>query len=296
MNGDWSKKIIKTEYPKIVDLYKNGLTQLEIANQYKVTPSAICFILRGLGIKGRSNRGCRDYNVDRRYFSEIDSHNKAQILGFISADGNIMRSCLRIELQERDTYYLEHIKTELQYNGPMDFSTKECKGNGIWRKYSRFRVTSQDIVDDLDKLGVIPKKSLVLQFPTETQVNKKFLSSFVCGYFEGDGCVSINRQAHTSSINICGTYIFLSKLQSILKNDLDINSTINQQKNCKIHCLWIYGNHQILKFLDWIYSKIDFVMKRKYDLYKAIQTWYTKNGDNYIKIRKKHVFKNKDKV
>ena len=43
------------------------------------------------------------------------------------------------------------------------------------------------MVKDIEKLGVVKNKSLVLQFPTEEIVPDEFMSSFVLGYF--DGCI-----------------------------------------------------------------------------------------------------------
>lgn len=48
---------------------------------------------------------------------------------------------------------------------------------------------SKQITQDLVRLGAIPNKSLVLQFPTFDIVPEEYISSFILGCFDGDGCI-----------------------------------------------------------------------------------------------------------
>jgi len=41
--------------------------------------------------------------------------------------------------------------------------------------------------DDLIALGCIPRKSLLLKFPTSNQVPEHLIRHFIRGYFDGDG-------------------------------------------------------------------------------------------------------------
>lgn len=50
------------------------------------------------------------------------------------------------------------------------------------------RIGSHTLYDDLTKHGLYPNKSLTIKFPA---IPKKYLSHFVRGYFDGDGCVRI---------------------------------------------------------------------------------------------------------
>ena len=57
---------------------------------------------------------------------------------------------------------------------------------------------------DLNKLGVVERKSLILTFPTEQQVPKHLMPHFIRGYFDGDGSVYKQKQGNTK-IEIGGT-------------------------------------------------------------------------------------------
>ena len=54
----------------------------------------------------------RRYNLDEEYFDNINSQNKAYILGFLYADGsnNPKKHTVSISLQEEDRYILEWMR------------------------------------------------------------------------------------------------------------------------------------------------------------------------------------------
>ena len=46
-------KIDKSEYDKIIEMYNNGMKQIDIANLYGVADNTICNILKKNGVDGR---------------------------------------------------------------------------------------------------------------------------------------------------------------------------------------------------------------------------------------------------
>lgn len=55
------------------------------------------------------------------------------------------------------------------------------------QKAYRYCFRSKQIHKDLIKLGCVPRKSVILEFPNQEQVPDKFLLPFIRGYFDGDG-------------------------------------------------------------------------------------------------------------
>lgn len=47
------------------------------------------------------------YKINENYFEKIDSENKAYWIGFISADGNVYKNKLSIELNNKDDELLK---------------------------------------------------------------------------------------------------------------------------------------------------------------------------------------------
>ena len=219
------------------------------------------------------------YQMNENYFSEINSHEKAYILGFIYADGNIINNlektkyCLSIAQKGERKDVLEKIVKALNSNIPI----KEYVPNVF-----SITLCSKQITNDLTKLGAIPNKSLVLQFPTEDIVPKKYMSSFILGCFDGDGCVwngkrkkmwvkndkkpgtMRERIVHNVKFTYTGNVDFVNSLQDYLVNLGIVNKktklNFSKAKNpnnttCNKVCTMEYsGRKQMQKLYEYMYS------------------------------------------
>lgn len=272
---------------KIGELYTEGLSPSKIVKLYpneNLTLSAIHYYLNKHGVQTRSlSESHIIYSRCDDYFNAINSHEKAQVLGFIAADGCITESqtgqrALTVTLHKTDTDYLEHIKNSLKYSGPIRMS------RGV---YPSLSITSSLYFNDLVRLGVTQRKSLTLVFPTSDQVPEEFVGSYVCGYFEGDGSIVIRRNRKLSvdgHLSICVTKEFGNTLSRILNVQLDVTSLLRQKKdhqtrNINSYSLLISGNKQVTKVMEWMYKKVPYKMSRKYDKLKEITSLYDANGD-----------------
>ena len=76
-------------------------------------------------------------------------------------------------------------------------------------------MVSNKLVSDIEKLGVIENKTLVLTFP---ELPTELVHHFIRGYFDGDGSVFLCNDPRPEydniylGINICGTKEFLEGL------------------------------------------------------------------------------------
>ena len=122
----------------------------------------------------------RKYKLNVNYFNKIDTHEKAYVLGFLYADGSNRGDGITFTQNMERVDILENIKKALDSETPI---RETCPGH-----YS-LEVFSDIIVKDVENLGVVRNKSLILQFPTQIQVPEEFMSSFILGYFDGDGCI-----------------------------------------------------------------------------------------------------------
>lgn len=86
-----------------------------------------------------------------------------------------------------------------------------------WKDKYFLRIVNKGLYKKFLALGMTPSKSLTLTFPT---VPERFLSDFVRGYFDGDGCVYFNSEKRLFSTSFTsGSKNFLKKLESRLKQD-----------------------------------------------------------------------------
>ena len=91
------------------------------------------------------------------------------------------------------------------------------------------------------------------------------MRSFLLGYFDGDGCISISRKC--PEINICcNSKQFLSEVQGYL-NDCNIKTTLRSQpkKNNPLYILNVNRLESKKRFAQLIYKKSPIYLLRKYN-------------------------------
>jgi hypothetical protein len=276
----------------LVDLYINRkLCPREIGEIKGLSGVSIMRKLVKYGIKLRTaSESKRKYSFDESFFEKIDSHEKAQILGFFAADGWVSdleseRGVFEISLNTVDLDYLEWIKKTMLYSGPITFSEK--KTNNKLFPVCRLSISSKKIQNDLANLGMFARKSLTLKFPLLSQVPDDFVHSFVRGYFEGDGSIVINNKTKIPKgcVSFCVTNEFGEVLTRVLE-DIGVNSCIVQRSLYKTegnyknaYVLSTTGNKKVLKIMEWMYKDAPYIMKRKWDRFKTIQDLYDRNGE-----------------
>lgn len=125
----------------------------------------------------------------------------AYILGYIYADGSLTNCdyirARYIHIASADKDSLERVKSM------MDSEHNITKNRSLYLKGKtiyKFKIGSHEIYNDLIKYGLYPNKSLTIEFP---DVPRKYLSHFIRGYFDGDGCIYFERRrSHTGKIII----------------------------------------------------------------------------------------------
>ena len=185
-----------------------------------------------LDSRGGHNR--YKFNKD---FLKTWSNEMAYVLGFLYADGNITNAISSrtqyIHFYSTDRYILENIKIVLSSNHILQTipARTQVHINGIYRSKEAFRlrIGSREMFEDLLKLGVVPNKSKIITFP---YVPKQCMGNFIRGYFDGDGCVFLQKAKgitkpiiikKLSTIFTSGSYQFLRGIAEVLKNTLSIN-------------------------------------------------------------------------
>ena len=258
----WSIPI--EEHYKVVELYESGLSQITIGKMYAVDRTVISRILRknNVTLRDASNRK-RKYNLNENYFDTIDTHNKAYILGLLYADGCNYPPArnINISLQEKDKDILDKIKQELNSNIPLYYKKLNDKNPNHQNVYS-LTFTNKHMSEQLEKLGLVQHKSLILTFPE--WLDESLYSHFIRGYFDGDGCLCGN------SITIASTKQFCEYLQNICLNKLSISTYVKNiygRENCETKIFCVYGKNKVKSFLDYIYDDSEMYIQRKYNAY-----------------------------
>lgn len=277
----WNKERIfsEEEIQDIIHAYLNGESSVKIGQRYNIGHKTILKILHNnnIYVDKQAKRFHRKYALNEKYFENIDTPNKAYILGFLFADGNnsITKGEIRIALQEEDKEILEAMRLEIASEKPLifrDYSNKHDFGY-TYKNQWQLSLYSETLCQDLAKHGMVPNKSLVLEFPN---LDENLYPHFIRGYFDGDGSICKTR-CGGACLTITSTNIFCLKLKDIIKTQLGIEGVIRDASNhngiTKVYSLT--NNATIKQLLDWLYKDAKLFLQRKYDRYQ--QYYYTNN-------------------
>lgn len=251
------------------DLYQNSnLTTREIARKIGMSQGGMSILLKRNNIPPRKPgihyRAIGKYSKNENYFENIDSQEKAYLLGFFYADGNVHISpdkktqVVSIGLQLRDKPLLEVIKNQLEFSGPL----RDKKNNS-----SYLQIYSKKLCADLIKLGCVERKSLTLKWPTEQQVPNVFIWHFIRGAVDGDGCIFKTKTTnpnHRSSfgIHLMGSEPFINGLLEFLK-EFNISPSISMHRNNKNKIIVISKIEDMRKFGNLMYNDAKIFLSRK---------------------------------
>lgn len=193
-------------------------------------------------------------------FESIDTEEKAYWLGFLYADGSISNTnnTIELSLKSSDINHLIKFKYFLGFEENKHIFQDDVR--------CRFQFSNKKVKQDLCILGCIPKKSLILTFPTTNQVPSAFMKDFIRGYIDGDGCLHI-KPNESPYLSIAGTKEFL---QGLLKVTNWKNNKIYNPPNTKIYTI-SWGGKYVLNYLDFIYEDANIFLDRKYEKYQLLK-------------------------
>lgn len=290
--------LVDIKLEKIIELYNQGLSHAKIAeNTGYFSGDTVGKCLRKAGIKGRSNKiNSRRYFSDEDFFECINTEEKAYWLGFIYADGFITNKRkhnsrrLGISLGIKDIVHLEKFKKSINSDHKIYVYRTTSSAYKENTEYCRIIITSEKICDDIERLGVLEHKSLVLTFPNKIQLPSIFKYHFIRGYFDGDGSITITNNANYA-FKLCGTKELFNKIKDILGLNLNLEKRKKDKKNN--YSLSVGGNRQVERILDLLYSNANIYLDRKYSRYMRLKDTNIKMDEHLNHIRYEQQLKDK---
>jgi len=254
-------KISKDIGIQIKELYDDKIPSTKIASLFNLNSSSIRDFLRRNNIKlRRQSEAQRKYKINEKYFDKINTQNKAYILGLLFADGcnYSKKSHVSLTLHDKDKKLLKKISKILQTNKPLRKVNNACA----------LIIENKHISEQLNKLGMVPRKSLILNFPD--CIHPKFYNHFIRGYFDGDGSIYFDGQIWRFSI--ISTEQFCNSIRKIF-DQLNVKTYFySAHKNNKNTFVLAMGKRKdILKVLDWLYDDAKICMERKYNNYLKLK-------------------------
>jgi len=256
------KQLTRDNLRKLYWIEKKSLG--DIAKQYKCSRAHLFRLFEFHSLPVRSKSKARIlaakrgklfypyYEKNEKFFEEW-SFEMAYMLGLIYADGCVNRYNLNVASKDKD--FLDQIRNLIGSSKPLF----KVKGQNLYF----LDICSIKIVEDLTKLGVVPRKSLIIKFPN---IPKTYISHFIRGYFDGDGYISKESKGNSWRVGFTtGSNNFIHSL----KNKLEELSGVSKQK--------IYAHKTANAYAIYYIRRSDIEK-----LYEYFYDEYTKNNRLYL--------------
>ena len=266
------RRLSHEEKTELFEMFKKGkYSGNQLTNYFPISQVAINGLLRRNGYDAKSASELkRKYPIVEDFFDDINTEEKAYILGLLYADGynDTNRNSVSLGLKETDREVLDKITVLIQPTKPLQYINTQ--NNGFKNSQNQYRLVmeSRKISQRLIELGCGKAKTHNLVFPTGTQVPKYLQRHFIRGYFDGDGSVSGDKQKQLSFV---GTIDFLLHLQQILIEEVGFSKTKldqrHKEREDEIRSLRYCGINQCITFRDWLYKDATICMERKKNIF-----------------------------
>ncbi len=255
----------------VVKLYKQGCRHCDIARKMSISSSTVWKYLHE--IKGFKQKGPKTLKVDQNYFKIINTAQKAYWLGFLYADGCVLKECVTLNLGALDESHVELFRKHIKREG----SIKRYYLKDGTHKSSIISVSGKIFRGNLINKGCTMRKTFTLKFPSDQIVPNKLISHFIRGYFDGDGSVwqnhSVSRHGSpliSAESSITSSDSFILSLQAKLL-EFGIISNIKKRKSSGISILSVKRCKSLIDFRDFLYKNAKVFLKRKKDKFFSVK-------------------------
>lgn len=268
----------ETQINEIISLYNVGVKVREIYYKIGISPCVIerCLLENGFKLATKNK-----YIVDHTIFNKIDNEEKAYWVGFLFADGHVRKRKnknifeLKLKISIKDEKHLFKFKKFLKSTHPITKAVSKVK-------YPKFisisecvvlSIYSKEIFNDLFNLGCTPNKSKRIEEP---KISSNYYNHFIRGYFDGDGCVSINHEYGRAVSFVSSSYKILEWINVIFNvNGISLRN-ISKDKNCyRLH----WQNEKDIKLIfNFLYEDSNIFLVRKKEKFRSVL-------DSYLPIK-----------
>lgn len=203
------------------------------------------------------------------YFNVINTEAKAYLLGFILADGCITQGygCNTVRLNNSidDIEIGELFQKEIFPGNKLCFRKNPGKKDTFYIKGS-----SKEIIRDLGRFNIIPKKTYDIDFMFNFEVlPNEFLRHFIRGFFDGDGTfTSFRFEFITTSKN------FGYQLIEIIENQFNVSHHFREKQG-----------KNLIEYMFYFNCKKDKTYKKKHFI-QDLYNWFYKDATCFLKRKK----------
>lgn len=233
----------------IIDAYLAGHSINKIDKYSGISHNKIRDILIDNNITIRNTASMVNHDA----FKNINSHEKAYLLGLIETDGNIRLSHNEINITQHKDYYL-YIKAIMSYvlGSINETNDRNCK---------KLYCFSNEAVNDLINIGIVENKTYKQTDEDSIKlinaIPKEFYPSFIRGIFDGDGCIGFYKDKKGYDNIHFYIAVHTNKLASFIENI--IKTVINKDSvrityRNSLYYISLHSKKDIIAFGNYMYS------------------------------------------
>lgn len=207
------------------------------------------------------------------YFDQIDTHEKAYVLGLLITDGCNTPDYGCVSLVLKDYEIVNKINSILATDRPVFYRNVDNS------TYCGLSIHNQQICNRLVELGLPKAKTFKIK-PQDWMVGE-FCNSAILGMFDGDGSIYCRNVDRNNDLlprkdwvfSFIGLSSICNMMQNIFLNKLGIVSGVAPHSRYKnniekpLCTIRVYGNRQVKVLFDWLYKDSPLRIDRKYNRY-----------------------------
>lgn len=184
-------------------------------------------------------------------FKEINTLEKAYILGMFQADGTLLINkracsrCVKLKLKEEDKYLLDKISKDFSF-----FTEPKLEIHKNGKNYYYIYSYNRNFYEDLYNNGILPRKSYEnSNKPDIPNLNDDLFLAYVHSLFDGDGSICIDKNNHIRIDLVGKTKNLFYKISERL-NLIGISNKIYYRKDKDYHMIRISTKDSVKKFIE----------------------------------------------
>jgi hypothetical protein len=196
--------------------------------------------------------------VRHDYFSCLTKPLQAYVLGLLASDGTVGhdRPRIRFSVHEKDIVLTETVRNELAPGSNILFEA--CNDY----RCARVSFTSPQMVEDLARYDVVPRKSHTYSWPDALPV--EFANSFLLGVLDGDGWIIPDKRKARPYYQIgiiSGNPIFPGQIARVVEDTIGISSP----QVCRVGRAWSirYGGGRAEVVNGWLHHDLPGLARKR---------------------------------
>lgn len=257
---------VTVDQDRFRQLAASGLSDREIAETLGCSPPSIGRWRDRLGIpRSQKTGGPRPERAPGRapipgepgFFAQIDSPEKAYILGFLIADGHVYKSGYRVELgvKEADSAVLTAIIEAMGIDVPLRVALNSYDKS----RFIRVTLGAKQMTADLARYGLRNDKSKTATWPT---VDPALEGHLMRGIWDGDGSIQ------KYMFELIGTSALLDG--AVAAAECHTGCVLRRRmsgKDNRYH--YAYGTRRDTAILHWMYKDATIALERKQEKFRT---------------------------